>query len=63
MNALHDPYSAFCRCPLGALPTGSGVCLRITCSEELKYVTIRLWRDEGEEYMPMRHIGGGVYEY
>jgi len=62
MNALHDPYSAFCRCPQGALPAGSGVCLRLTCSEGVKYASVRLWKNDAEEFLPMRHLGGGVYE-
>ena len=62
ITATHNPYSGLDRLPLGAVPAGSTVILRVHTVNSLEYAFVRLWRGGGEEWLPMRPCSGGVFE-
>ena len=62
ITARHDPYFEPDRFPPGARPAGSVVCLRVSSSDRLASVRVRLWRSGGEEQIPMREVIRGVFE-
>ncbi len=58
----HDPYLNLDRFPLGAVPAGSAVRLRLRVTGESERAFVRLWRGGGEEWVPMRALSDSAYE-
>ena len=58
----HDPYLNLDRFPLGAVPAGSAVRLRLRVVGESERAFVRLWRGGGEEWAPMRALSDSAYE-
>ena len=58
----HDPYLNLDRFPLGAVPAGSAVRLRLRVAGESERAFVRLWRGGGEEWAPMRALSDSAYE-
>ena len=58
----HDPYNEIDRFPQGAMPAGSVVRLRLKVKGDLEKAYVRIWSNEGEHLIPMRHVSGVTYE-
>ncbi|MBQ4618761.1 MAG: glycoside hydrolase family 13 protein [Clostridia bacterium] len=58
----HDPYNEIDRFPQGAMPAGSVVRLRLKVKGDCEKACVRIWGNEGEHFIPMRHVSGITYE-
>lgn len=58
---FHHSRREHCRSPLGAVPTGTSVRLRIYVDPTARQVSLRYWNGR-EILLPMNHLGLGVYE-
>lgn len=58
----HDPYNETYRFPQGAMPAGSVVRLRLKVQGDCEKVCVRTWGNDGEQFIPMRHVSGVTYE-
>lgn len=61
MELYHNSQDAACRFPLGALPTGSEVRLRIYVHGTARSVMLRTWNNE-EKYYPMQQTSISGWE-
>lgn len=61
INAFHNPYDPAFRCPLGALKAGERTLLRLTAGGAAR-ATLRLWRQDHEELIPMRRVEDNLFE-
>lgn len=58
----HDPYCELDRFPLGAVPAGSVVRLRLRTSGPSQQAFVRLWRGSDAEWVEMKPLRSGGYE-
>ena len=58
----HDPYNEIDRFPQGAMPAGSVVRLRLKVKGDCEKACVRIWGNEGEHFIPMRHVSDITYE-
>ena len=58
----HDPYCELDRFPLGAVPAGSRIRLRLRVIGASERAFVRLWRGFDAEWLPMTPMESGGYE-
>ena len=61
MELYHNSQDLSCRSPLGAVPSGTSVCLKLFVSGKAHNVTLRTWNG-GEKSYNMKACGLGCYE-
>ena len=62
MTIFHDSRNALYRLPLGAVPCGRTLRLRVR-GDQLRNVYLRLWWQDEEQRYPMRRVSLDLYEH
>ncbi len=62
MKLYHNTRSMACRHPMGPVPVGSQVCLRLLGAADARETTLRVWQDGHQTTYPMQRTEDDIFE-